>query len=450
MIDESWNESLSILKKINAFSDDEALTAFIEIVNIKGIDDALNDIRDMDKKYYLEQHPYEIYYSEHDKRYRTYLPPKKDGEKRKPITAVSKENLENKIVAYYKQTEENPSVLDTFEKIYPLFLDYKGKETSLANAHKLNWVWETYYKNESIVKCKFSEITVIMLKSWFLDKIAEHNLTSRKYKEMKSLINMLYDFAIESNLTDRNISRVIHNISYKKYAIAQKKAPTEQVYINDEEENIIKVALSQYEKTGNTAYLGVCLNFTLALRVGEVVALKTSDFSEILVHIQRTEIKHYDKLDNGEIVRNGYEVVPHGKTPNADRELFLTRNAKEFMSMIVRANEERNFHSEYLLLDKDGERMHNDAINNVLRRLNRMIKTTQKGNHSIRKTCISNMGESGALSNEEIRTFAGHKDFSTTEKFYMHATTSFENRADAYERAINSKIGNVFKSVQNL
>lgn len=449
MSDISISQAINKLQTIKHISQDEALTLFDKLVNLNTIDDVLDDIITMEKEYYLEQHPYEIYYSEHDKRYRTYLPPKKDGEKRKPITAVTKENLENKIVAYYKQMEEKPSVVDTFDRLYPLFLDYKGKETSLANAHKLNWVWETYYKGDDIVKYKFSEITVVMLKSWFLDKIAEHKLTSRKYKEMKSLMNMLYDFAIESNLTNSNVSRMIHGISYKKYAIKHEKVPTEQVYVNDEEETIIKVALSQYEKTGNTAYLGVCLNFTLALRVGEVVALKTSDFSETLVHIQRQEIKHYDKLENGEIVRNGYEVVSHGKTPNADRELFLTRNAKVFLAMIVRANEERNFHSEYLLLDKDGERIHNDAINNVLRRLNRMIKTTQKGNHSIRKTCISNMGESGALSNEEIRMFAGHKDFSTTEKYYMHATTSIENRADAYERAINSKINNVFKSVQN-
>lgn len=445
----SQNEALDILQEIYSLSSDNALTEFINLVSVKGIDDALNDIVNMERKYYLEQHPYEIYYSEHDKRYRTYLPPKKDGEKRKPITAVTKENLEKKIVAYYKQMEEKP-VTNTLEKLYPLFLEYKGKETSLANAHKLNWVWETYYKGEGIVKRKFNEITVAMLKSWFLDKIAQHELTSRKFKEMKSLMNMLYDFAIESNLTNNNVSRIVHGISYKKYAVEQEKPQTEQVYINDEEENIIKVALSQYEKTGNVAYLGVCLNFTLALRVGEVVALKISDFSETLVHIQRTEIKHYDKLDNGKIIRNGYEIVDHGKTPNADRELFLTRNAKEFLSMIVRANEERNFHSEYLLLDKDGERMHNDAINNVLRRLNRMIKTTQKGNHSIRKTCISNMGESGALSNEEIRTFAGHKDFSTTEKYYMHVTTSIENRSDAYEKAINSKINNVFKRVQTV
>ncbi len=34
--------------------------------------------------------------------------------------------------------------------------------------------------------------------------------------------------------------------------------------------------------------------------------------------------------------------------------------------------------------------------------------------------------------------------------YYMHSATSIENRSDAYERAINSKINNVFKRVQNL
>lgn len=49
MVDMSWRESLFILMKVNNFSDNEALTTFIEIVNMKGIDDALNDIRNMEK-----------------------------------------------------------------------------------------------------------------------------------------------------------------------------------------------------------------------------------------------------------------------------------------------------------------------------------------------------------------------------------------------------------------
>ena len=445
-IPESYSSSLEIIK-ICPSDDGEALTAHTKLVNLKGIEGALNDIGNMDRQHYLKQHPYEIYYSEHDKRYRTYVL-NADGN-RKPITSVSKENLENKIIAFYEQSTEDLSV-NTFEKLYPKFLDYKGKETSLANANKLDWVWNTYFKGETIVTCRFKDITVAILKSWYLDKIAEHNLTSRKFKEMKSLMNMLYDYAIESNLLNQNLSRIVRNISYKKFAVERVKAPTEQVYVNDEEERLLNTALKQYEKTGNSAYLGICLNCTLALRVGEVVALKTSDFSGQLVHIQRQEIKRYDKTSDGKIIRNGYEIVPYGKTPNSDRKLFLTENAQTIFSMIVKANEQRGFQSEYLMLDKDGNRMKNDAINNVLRRLNRMIGTPQKGNHSIRKTCISNMGESKALTDEEIRVFAGHKEYTTTEKYYMHTTTSIEDRSDAYEKAINSKIANVFKRVQTV
>lgn len=123
------------MQTIKHISQDEALTLFDKLVKLNTIEDVLNDIITMEKNYYLEQHPYKIYYSEHDERYRTYLPPKKDGEKRKPITAVTKENLENKIVAYYKQMEEKTPA-NTFEKLYPLFLDYKGASCIIQSVDK--------------------------------------------------------------------------------------------------------------------------------------------------------------------------------------------------------------------------------------------------------------------------------------------------------------------------
>ena len=288
------------------------------------------------------------------------------------------------------------------------------------------------------------------LKTWYLNKITQYNLTARQFKEMKSLLNMLFDYAIEKKICTQNISRLIRNISRKKFSVNPTKAVTEQVFVNDEETRLIELAIKQYYKTKNTAYLAVCLNFALALRVGEVVALKVSDFEEDTVHIQRQEIKVYEKLSNGKIRRNGYEISPYLKSINSDRELYLIKEAKVFFSMIVQANQMRGFISEYLMLTKDGTRMNNDAINNVLRRLNRMLKTPQKGNHSIRKTCISNMGASKVLTDEEIRMFAGHKDFSTTAKHYMYVTDTMDNRSSAYETAISSKMNNVFNSVQTL
>ena len=69
------------------------------------------------------------------------------------------------------------------------------------------------------------------------------------------------------------------------------------------------------------------------------------------------------------------------------------------------------------------------------------------GNHSIRKTCISNLAASKLLSDEEIRMFAGHKDISTTQQSYIFATEPLEDRVSAYEAAISGKMPdvNVFK-----
>lgn len=440
---------IDLLSKIKEISYDEALTLYSNMVSIKGIEVALNDIEIMNKKYYLEQHPYEIYFSKADNRYRTYLPSTEKDGKRKPITSVSKENLENKIIQFYKKLEQKAPVY-TIENLYPDFLEYKSTDTSLANANKLDWVWNKFYKNDAFIKNEILKIDVPTLKTWYLNKITQYNLTARQFKEMKSLLNILFDYAIEKKICTQNISRLIRNISRKKFSVNPTKAVTEQVFVNDEETRLIELAIKQYYKTKNTAYLAVCLNFALALRVGEVVALKVSDFEEDTVHIQRQEIKVYEKLSNGKIRRNGYEISPYLKSINSDRELYLIKEAKVFFSMIVQANQMRGFKSEYLMLTKDGTRMNNDAINNVLRRLNRMLKTPQKGNHSIRKTCISNMGASKALTNEEIRKFAGHKDFSTTAKHYMYVTDTIDNRSSAHETAIGSKINNVFNSVQSL
>ena len=81
-----------------------------------------------------------------------------------------------------------------------------------------------------------------------------------------------------------------------------------------EETSVIELAMKQYKKTKNVAYLAIGLNFTLGLRVGEFVALKKEDFSEKVVHIQRQEVKKYIHDESGAVKRDGYEVVWYTKT----------------------------------------------------------------------------------------------------------------------------------------
>lgn len=211
--------------------------------------DVLNDIENMNREYYLKKHSYQIYYSESDKRWRTYLPDSTKKNKRKPITSTSKEKLEDKIVKYYEDCEKALAVpSDTIILLYPAFLAYKTKETSPANAKKIQWAWETYYKGDKLITRRLSELTVPELKEWFLQKISDYQLTTRKYRDMKALMNMLYDYAIGLGLVTYNVARNIKNISYKKFTPERKKSASEQIYVEMKKHSLVELA---YKKLRN-------------------------------------------------------------------------------------------------------------------------------------------------------------------------------------------------------
>ena len=126
------------------------------------------------------------------------------------------------------------------------------------------------------------------------------------------------------------------------------------------------------------------MNFTLGLRVGELVALKKEDFSEKVVHIQRQEVKKYIHDESGAVKRDGYEVVWYTKTRESIANCTY-QQCKDIFKLICQINEQKGFCSEYLLLNAQGERMHNDAINNTHAESIKKLKHHKKGNHSIRK-----------------------------------------------------------------
>ena len=84
--------------------------------------------------------------------------------------------------------------------------------------------------------------------------------------------------------------------------------------IDDEAKLLIEEAERHYKKTHNVACLAICLNFSLALRVGELVALRTNDFTDSSVKIDRQEVKTYYVDENNICHRNGYEISSHTKT----------------------------------------------------------------------------------------------------------------------------------------
>ena len=109
-----------------------------------------------------------------DGRWKTKLP---DGSKYgKLVAKATLENLENFIVDYYKASGEEK---ENLEAVYPKFIECKYLSSEKGTANKFQWVWNTYYKNSSIIKIELSKMTVGDLSDWLLELIDKRNLTKR-------------------------------------------------------------------------------------------------------------------------------------------------------------------------------------------------------------------------------------------------------------------------------
>ena len=380
-----------------------------------------------------------------DGRYKTKVPTTAGG--RKLIAKPTQENLENYIVEYYKKLDKKPAK-PCMRSIYPEWIDYKSKETSYANACNIQSRWKRYFESSSIIDIPFEKLTTGAIKRWCVDVIAEMHLTDRQFKDLKSIMNMIFDYAVSFDIIQINLSRQVRGFSDKNFKQEEEKPVDEIVYNADAKHSVIKEAMEQFLKTHNIAYIAVCLNFSLGLRVGELVALRLSHINEDgTITICQEETKTYHKDANGTIHRDGYEIVNHTKTLSGNRRLILTPKARRYINMAVRYNEANGFQDEdFIFLDKSGKRIHDHAINNVLRRLNGVrndkdafvIEGRPSGNHSIRRTTISELHEAMVISEDTLKTFAGHKDISTTQKCYIHQTKDITEYAEEFAKVLDS------------
>ncbi len=70
------------------------------------------------------------------------------------------------------------------------------------------------------------------------------------------------------------------------------------------------------------------------------------------------------------------------------------------------------------------------------------INPKPSGNHAIRKTCISELHDSQLLPDRMISDFAGHKDISTTQRYYIHSVTPLVDKSDVLLKFWEQKLCN--------
>jgi len=420
------------------------LDNFIDSENLSGLLLRVEKMKETLKLRQLRQKAREIhgYAINHSEKSGWYTDVKDSPEsKRRKIIRKTEEDLLDYLVGFYK-IEPVSDVT-----ICSLYADwYKRKETpnNQETMRRYRYIWESYYHNEplskDIINKPVNQLTKKELRDWAESLIRKHYPNRKKFNTMFSLMNQLYTYADEEDIAevgDTSIWAKAKHMVNRKLLCPDKIVEPESQIFTDEEILFIKEAvradLVKYEKQASSAGLQILFMIETAMRIGEVCGLqwRDIDFKKKILYIKR-------QANN--------ERVKQPKTPDSIRRIPLTNEAVHILEEVKEYNTKHNFMAEWVFQSNNPDyeyRLSYNAADRKLRKLcNRMADENGaniRSPHKLRKTTLSLLCESVNI--KTAQKFAGHKDSTTTQKFYWFDRSSEEERASKIRQAINFNTG---------
>lgn len=405
---------------------------------ICNIEDVKSEVEKMTNKKYLEQHTFDIWQGA-DTRWRTYLPDNTKRNKRRLIAKSTREKIEAEIIAYYKGQDENiiqkKTTLRTF---YQTWLDYKKlKTTSSMYIRRIHSDWENYYLNDAIIDIPFVELDYNTLEEWALKKIRDNELTKKQYYNLTIILRGSLDYACQKGIITENPFQKV-KIDHKLFRHKRKPDDATQVFLTNEQPEIEREAFEDFQQTENVSCLAIPLLFQTGLRLGEIVAIKSTDISGNYLHVQRMEVRTTEQLPDGSWAPQHFKIVEHTKSEAGNRKVYLTKAAREIIQQIKNCNQEHGYKdNDFLFLNANG-RIHSKSVDTRIRKYCRHIGIAEKGSHKARKTNISSLIDGGVNINR-IREQVGHASERTTFNNYCFNRLTASETEKLFEKALVNK-----------
>ena len=353
----------------------------------------------------LKIHPYAITPpTSEDGRWQTTY--KEANGKRRNIKAPSKEALLDKLIPFYFSNPHADKM--TFHVLYEEWLEYKQTVTNSPNTIKRHEQhYRKYFESSVLHEKKLKQLDELLLEKECNRIVKGYNLSRKEWGNVKTILNGMFAYAVRKKyLTENPMENVKILVKFKQ--IVKKTGKTE-TYNSDELKSLNQYLDRMYAETLDTSFLAVKLNFLLGLRVGELVALKWEDYSDMNhLHIVREEVRNQNT--------NTYEVVEHTKT-NSDRFVVLVPKAINILQKVKRSND--------YIFTRNGERLTSRQVAYVLEKYAERQGVAIKSTHKMRKTYASNLNASG-VPLDCIRELLGHSNLNTTLGYIYNPLTEKE------------------------
>ena len=310
----------------------------------------------------------------------------------------------------------------SLEGLYDHWIQYRLLKVRPGTVKKDMATWKKYFEGEPITRQRLDSIKASEAFRWLSEKVTTYHLSYRQYSEIRGLWNQIESFAFNDDLINR---RLIHNLeSPAKSLFARNEARYREdaTFSKDELRMVYDTAEVLYHKSHfNTAYLGLILDIFLGFRANEIVCLKWSciDTVKKTVTITQSESPKYDLVD-GRMVWNGYEVMEHLKCGHIERTVPLPPEAEKILGKIRKENLKHGVLSEYVFVQKNGERIHTRSFQKALNKVYKELGWENKtgGMHEFRRTYATSL--IGNVSDKSVQQWMGHKDWHTTMQYYEY------------------------------
>ncbi len=377
----------------------------------------------------LQNHNYSISQGK-DRRWRTYVTDETKKSGRRQVVKKTEEALMEELIKHYS-FEESAKENITLGALYDEWIEHKRiTSTSETNVSRINSTWEKHYKNASVINIPIKNLTRAKLKEWAYSIVKENEMDAKQYANFSLIIRQMLEYAIDLEIIDKNVFNDV-KVERRLFRRTRKEAGDSQIYTKEEKELLRHEALRDFKSNSKREKfflvpLAILFQFETGMRVGEVCALKHSDVSDdSTIHVQRMYQRDTKKL------------IDKTKSDLGERNVILTKRAKEIISMAKTYQKENGYKDNYLIFSINEEPLKPYAFNDALKTYCKRLGITYKSSHKARKTYATNLIDAG-VNIATVREQMGHASEITTFKHYYNNSKNIEEQREMITNALEN------------
>ena len=371
-------------------------------------------------KQLLDMHQNKIWFAENQKKWCTYIQDL-DTRERKLIRYNDKRKLEKVLCKHYRVIANNPTVGQVYSEWIASKLEYQEITKGTADRYETDYI--RFFKKSGFDKVRVKDIDRPVLTEFVKKQIVQHSLTEKTFNSLKTILRGIMKYAAEKEYTTFSITTFFGDLLIGRNAFKKKFVDPDCEVLREDEIPKVKEYLL---KRGTIYDLGLLLELQTGLRVGELSALKPSDWTGNFLRVRRTEVRL--RNSSGKWCRQIKEMP---KTENGVRDIILTDSAIHTLEKILAINPKGTF----LFQNENGNRIIGNTFNKRLADCLNDLGLQHRSTHKLRKTYASELHDGGA-DDAVVQRQLGHSSIETTQRYYYYGNKTREDQIRQVREAI--------------